>query len=86
MKHLKRFENIIKYKVGDYVLIHGKEFQSGRDTPAKIVREFEWGDDFEHMYDNGGISVSEPEYFKRYLTPEEIEDFETKINKKKYNI
>lgn len=100
MRHLKKYENgfgevtwgkhqnteLTKiYKVGDYVLIYGKIFQSGLDTPAKIVRQFDWGD-FEHMYDNGSKSVSEKNDYKRFLTSEEIEKFNIKIDMEKYNL
>lgn len=86
MKYLKNFENKKIYKVGDYVLLNGEIFMSNKDTPAKIISEFDWGNDFEHMYDDGSISISDLSYFKRHLTPDEIKDFETKINTKKYNL
>jgi hypothetical protein len=87
MKYIKKFEAITdNYKVGDYVLISGKYLQSKTDQPVKIVRELEWKE-FVYMYDDGreGVPAQRKEII-RYLTPDEINDFETELNLKKFNI
>ena len=87
MKYLKKFETITDYKVGDYVLISGKYLQSKIDQPVKIARELEWKNEFVYMYDDGSLGVpAETKDIIRYLTPDEIKDFETELNLKKFNI
>ena len=87
MKYIKKFEAIKdNYKVDDYVLISGKYLQCKKDQPVKIVREFESGE-FEYMYDDGTKGVPAPRKdIIRYLTQDEINNFETELNLKKFNI
>ena len=87
MRYLKKFEAIKDInKVGDYVLISGKYLQCKTDQSVKIIREFESGE-FEYMYDDGTKCCPAPRKdIIRYLTPDEIDDFETNLNSKKFNI
>ena len=93
MKYLKSFENLSKptvpsnnYKVGDYVLVSGQFFKSNIDQPVKIIRELPWKD-FVYLHDDNfeGTTPSK-QYIKRYLTPDEINEFEMNLNTKKFNI
>ena len=95
MKHLKIYESftiynndVRKYKVGDYVLISGQLFMSGKDIPVKIKSElfFKNSDSNDIIHDDGTINYTEYKYIIRYLTPEEKEKFEISINTKKYNL
>ena len=91
MKYLKSFEanNVFyagNYKVGDYVLVSGRFFKSEIDQPVKIIREFSWKD-FVYLYDDNSEGVTpQKQYIKRYLTPDEINEFEMNLNTKKFNI
>lgn len=91
----KKFENIIeynndvkKYKVGDYVLISGQLYASGKDVPVKLIREllFKNSGNYEHLYMDGFKGVSEYKYIKRYLTKSEIEYFNTYKYIKNFNL
>jgi len=85
MKYLKTYENIKKYKVGDYVLMSGKNYVNKNDKPIKITRLLDWGDPV-FIFSDGTESVTTHKDIIRYLTPEEIIEFDTKINTKKYNL
>jgi hypothetical protein len=95
MRYIKTYEDIIKYnddprkyKVGDYVLISGQMFAAGKDVPVKLIRQFHFdgSGNFEDLHIDGYTGVCDYKYIKRHLTPEEIEDFETKLKVKKYNL
>jgi len=75
-------------KVGDYVLMSGRYLKSQKEQHIKIIRElhFPGSGSYEHMYNNGEKGVSEHTNIIRYLTPEEIEKFETEIEVTKYNL
>lgn len=86
MKYLKKFEATDNYKVGDYVLISGKYLQSKTDQPVKIFRKLKW-EEFVYMYDDGSEGVpAQREDIIRYLTQDEINDFEANLNSIKFNL
>lgn len=77
-----------KYNIGDYVLISGQLYVEESDKPVKIIRElhFKKSGYYEIMFNSGEVGVTQYTEIKRYLTPEEIEEFDIKLNTKKYNL
>jgi len=85
MKYIKTYEYNKKYKVGDYVLMSGKNYVNKNNKPIKITRFLNWGDPV-FIFNDGSESVTSNKEIIRHLTPDEIEDFEATINTKKYNL
>lgn len=100
MKYIKLFESKIKkYKVGDYVLIdvekinrqnikdHLSEEENYPDgEKAKIINDTPVDYDYKIIFDtNRDYNISEDEII-RYLSEDEILNFETNLTAKKYNI
>jgi hypothetical protein len=77
-----------KYNIGDYVLISGQLYVEESDKPVKIIRElhFKKSGYYKIMFNSGEVGVTQYTEIKRYLTPEEIEEFDIKLNTKKYNL
>jgi len=88
MKHIKIYENFNTYNIGDYIEfkiefesfatqhIKGKiiGFTNNVSFPYKIIDV------------NDDIDTIMPNWITRKLTSEEIEDFNTKTDSKKYNL
>jgi hypothetical protein len=86
MKHLKKYESIsLKYSIGDYVLMSGETLELKINQPVKIIRILDWGD-YIVMYNDGTTTALIDKYILRYLTPEEIEEYEIKLSQNKYNL
>jgi len=97
MKHLKTFEgkNLL-YDVGDYVYVEG--YLSLVNNFARIYRANKFVKAYGHwdylvnffdedgyISDIYGMHIDEDD-IERKMTPEEIEDFESKISASKYNL
>lgn len=85
IKIFEEFNMGNKRKVGDYILISGKQFAHGRDLPGKITREFDWGG-YVFSHEDGSYNVIEDKQILRNLSIEEIEEFEIESSIKKYNL
>lgn len=86
-KKYKIYENFNQdeVKVGDYVLISGRSYVFNIDQKVKILRFFV-KPGMEVMFDNGQIGVNSTSEIIRYLTQDEIEDFEINIRINKFNV
>jgi len=73
MKYLKKFENNLKYKKGDYVLV---EYVNSTVSVAKITGQMQVGQ-FDYHVDlpNGYTDEIFQDYIKRYANNTEIEIF-----------
>jgi len=101
MKYLKYFESELKYEIGDYILLNLDKIYSNNerdynieeedqpdDSMAKIIGVDEDDDKFKFgiiFYTDREYRIREDE-IERRLTPEEIEEFETKKSALKYNL
>jgi len=101
MKYLKKFEELKqpKYKVGDYVMfntiededediLHPGKITLQYNQPEVEISEGEFDEDNYYLVDceeEQDKGLWEPE-IQRYLTPEEIKEFELMMSTKKYNL
>ena len=90
MKYLKKFENVLHYKKGDYVLPQG---ENPKDSYS-VIAEVRGGGFADYMIMTYNIYTGKVlEHFPikdheiiRKLTDQEIEDIEMKKNTNKYNL
>ena len=77
------------YSVGDYVLIKDGILLDIVSRFSKIVQDFsitEGTDGYDVEFTNGNIYYIIDNFIERYLTPEEIEEYELQKSKTKYNL
>lgn len=102
MKYLKRFENTSnKYKVGDYVLFDLEKFMKWCNSNntvdrgditehnlGKIVEYNEKEPDYPYHieFSDGKIEQTNMSELIRFLTPNEIEEYESMKSANKYNL
>ena len=102
MKHLKTYENLLKYKeyeIGDYIVLKEYHEKWNVETHTKIVNKFIpetfKGKPEEYRYliityrlNNGNIEKFWVNFWEieRKMTTEEIKDYEIHITTKKYNL
>lgn len=90
MKYIKKFEKLLNYSVGDYVLPQG---ENPKDSYS-VISEFMGGGFADYMISTYNIYTNKQlEHFPimdneiiRKLTDQEIEEIETKRTSKKYNL
>lgn len=100
MKHIKKFEETslspigvsvpAYYNIGDYVILRNNYYTDFKRRRAKITNKDDEGyyvlalsDNNNKVYNDMWCDVS---MILRYMTPEEIEDFEQDVNLIKYNM
>jgi len=93
MKHLKTFENLSKYKIGDYIKFKNISPWYNEPFGKSIFKIIEIENDDDLLFlkvksiDNDKIVIFEiPTYTVRFLTTEELEEFNLKQNTNKYNL
>ena len=93
MKYIKTYEeNKIEYKVGDYILL--KPIDQSMKPEARIVLITDNGLYMKKMYDIAGFSDNDElvdtyvyeDEIERFLTPEEIKEFDIKMDAISYNL
>jgi len=93
MKYLKTYEeNKVEYKVGDYVLL--KPIDQSMKLEVKITHIEDRGLYYKKMYDVDGFSDNDElvdtyvfaEEIERFLTQEEIKEFDLKRTANNYNL
>jgi len=95
MKYIKTFESIVKFKieVGQYILVNEYlpmtpvEYKKHPDKKGKIVSiKYDVTFPYRVLYDDNTINSIQFDKIIRYLTDEEIDEYESKINANKFNI
>ena len=102
MKYIKTFENIVRYKIGDYVLLdmdeiieHNKKIKNEDDIPFKFSKiinmnsyliSFPYGVGYKPDEEDEEPCFVRKEEIIRKLSPEEIDEYEAIKNSKKYNL
>ena len=92
MKHIKTFESEFfkhNYRVDDYVLIKEHKIYGIVSRYAKIIEDFaetEGTDGYEVEFTDGDIIYILDNFIERYLTPEEIKEYELEKSTNNYNL
>lgn len=101
MKHIKTYEETLfalenRLKVGDYILVNTTEIEPDikikydlpKDDilPAKIIEINNEYNEYNCKFENGVLFYVLVHEIIRYLTNEEIDNLNIKINKNKYNL
>jgi hypothetical protein len=91
MRYLKKYENYEKYKIGDYILIQlffvNKYKWCKKTIKGKIVRiTLSALFPYKIIFDDNTCDTIQEHVIIRRLTPEEIDEYEAKIQSKKYNL
>ena len=90
MKHLKTYEEILEYNIGDYVIVKSEFFKDKLPRLCKITTKgnepyskYKW---YDCIMIDGTIVIVSDNMVERKMTSEEIKQFELEMSTNKYNL